>query len=73
MTGHVVAALKANGMWDNTLIVASADNGGPIGSEIARMSVTYSTTTFKLVSFVDANNWPLKGGKNNHRETFSLS
>lgn len=32
MTGRVVAALKANGMWENTLIVASADNGGPIGN-----------------------------------------
>ena len=28
--GAVVAALKARGMWNNTLWVTSADNGGPI-------------------------------------------
>ena len=28
VTGHVVQLLKMKGMWDNTLIVVSADNGG---------------------------------------------
>ena len=29
--GRVVAALKAKGLWDNLLFVASSDNGGPEG------------------------------------------
>ena len=29
---QVVAALKDRGMWENTLLVAAADNGGPLGS-----------------------------------------
>ena len=28
MTGHVVQELKSKGMWNNTIIVVSADNGG---------------------------------------------
>jgi leishmanolysin-like peptidase len=28
VTGHVVELLKAKGMWDNTIFVVSADNGG---------------------------------------------
>lgn len=28
--GAVVAALKARGMWESTLWVSSADNGGPV-------------------------------------------
>lgn len=28
VTGHVMQLLKKKGMWDNTLIVVSADNGG---------------------------------------------
>ncbi len=28
VTGHVVELLKANNMWDNTIFVVSADNGG---------------------------------------------
>jgi arylsulfatase B len=30
MMGKLVARLRARGMWENTLIVFSADNGGPI-------------------------------------------
>jgi arylsulfatase A-like enzyme len=29
--GNVTAALKASGQWDNTLIVVTSDNGGPLG------------------------------------------
>ena len=30
VVGELVSALKARGMWDNLLFVASSDNGGPI-------------------------------------------
>jgi arylsulfatase I/J len=45
--GRVVDALKAKGMWDNTLLVLSADNGG---LAIAN-------------GFGGGNNFPLRGGK----------
>lgn len=32
MIGKITAALTARGMMENTLIIASADNGGPLGS-----------------------------------------
>ena len=28
VTGHVVELLKKKGMWENTILVVSADNGG---------------------------------------------
>ena len=45
--GNVTAALKRNGYLDNTLIIFSADNGGP----------TVSTDG------IGSRNWPLRGGK----------
>eukprot|EP01121_Diplochlamys_sp_Union-15-3_P018919 TRINITY_DN6999_c0_g1_i1.p1 TRINITY_DN6999_c0_g1~~TRINITY_DN6999_c0_g1_i1.p1 ORF type:complete len:566 (-),score=88.20 TRINITY_DN6999_c0_g1_i1:50-1747(-) len=45
--GNVTNALKSKGMWDNTLLVFTADNGGP-------------TTTSDGIG---ASNWPLRGGK----------
>jgi arylsulfatase B len=30
--GRIVAALKAKGMWENTLLLAFADNGGPLNT-----------------------------------------
>lgn len=45
--GNVTKKLKAEGLWDNTLIVLHADNGGPI----------YNS------GGAGANNYPLKGGK----------
>ena len=35
MLGRIVAALQAKGMWENTLLVLSADNGGPIFGQAA--------------------------------------
>ena len=45
--GRVVDALKAKGMWSNTLLVLSADNGGLTIAD----------------GFGGANNFPLRGGK----------
>ena len=45
--GNFTAAIKAKGMWDDHVIVFSADNGGPV----------YMNGT------AGANNYPLKGGK----------
>ena len=51
--GRIVAALRARGMYDNALIVALADNGGPI------IGPTGSA---------GGNNWPLRGGKSGNFE-----
>ena len=45
--GEVVTALKDMGMYNNTLIVMTSDNGGPIYRNGA----------------AGGNNWPLRGGK----------
>eukprot|EP01060_Flectonema_neradi_P009953 TRINITY_DN1710_c0_g1_i5.p1 TRINITY_DN1710_c0_g1~~TRINITY_DN1710_c0_g1_i5.p1 ORF type:complete len:526 (+),score=134.78 TRINITY_DN1710_c0_g1_i5:465-2042(+) len=45
--GNVTSLLHQKGMWNNTLIVLHADNGGPIYKE----------------GTAGANNYPLKGGK----------
>lgn len=47
MIGNVTNALKDKGMWENTLVVFSSDNGGPI---------YYNGTG-------GGNNYPLRGGK----------
>ena len=45
--GNVTGLLRQRGMWDNTLVVFSSDNGGPVyGGGSA-----------------GANNFPLRGGK----------
>ena len=46
--GNVTTALKRSGLWENTLIVFTSDNGGPTNGD----EVTAS------------NNFPLRGGKN---------
>eukprot|EP01084_Bolivina_argentea_P042851 78987_1 len=33
LIANVTKALKANGMWDNTLLIITSDNGGPSGSD----------------------------------------
>jgi len=45
--GNVISALKDKGLYDNTLVVFSSDNGGPI----------------YLNGSAGANNYPLRGGK----------
>ena len=50
----VVNALKAKGMWENTLFVVSSDNGGPLAR-------TPPGNTLDGTS--GANNFPLRGGK----------
>mmetsp|Transcript_31017 Transcript_31017/g.78481 ORF Transcript_31017/g.78481 Transcript_31017/m.78481 type:complete len:544 (+) Transcript_31017:82-1713(+) len=48
--GQIVAKLQAKGMWENTLIVVSSDNGGP-------------TYNLPVIGPGAASNLPLKGGK----------
>ena len=50
--GTVVSALQAKGMWDNTLLLLSSDNGGPIYRNGA----------------AGGNNFPLRGGKKSNFE-----
>ena len=51
--GNTTAALKAKGMWNNTLLIYTSDNGGPSGQAASGHS---------------GNNWPLRGGKTNNFE-----
>lgn len=46
--GQVVAALRNNGMLQNTIVIFSTDNGGPAAG----------------FNFNAASNWPLRGVKN---------
>ena len=46
--GNVTKALKAHGLWNDTLIVFTADNGGPTNGNEG----------------TESNNFPLRGGKN---------
>lgn len=46
--GNVTSALKAAGMWDNSILVLASDNGGPTGEDEGTFS----------------SNFPLAGGKN---------
>ena len=52
--GNVTRALEARGFLDNTLIIFTADNGGPI-----QQTVPGATDA------IGASNWPLRGGKHN--------
>jgi len=50
--GAVTGKLKSTGMWNNTLVIVHADNGGPV----------------YLHGLSGANNYPLKGGKRSNWE-----
>ena len=54
--GNITSALKAKGMWENTLVVVSSDNGGPIYD-------CGHTPSLNSTLCGGANNYPLKGGK----------
>ena len=56
--GRIVAALKAKGMWENTLLAVSADNGGPIFGQAAGCTLCDGSA--------GANNYPLRGGKHSN-------
>eukprot|EP01043_Picozoa_sp_COSAG02_P000679 COSAG02_NODE_13_length_57813_cov_14.298276_13_plen_283_part_00 len=51
--GNMTTALKTKGMYNNTLIVLSSDNGGPAAT---------------MVSGHAGNNWPHRGGKQTNFE-----
>eukprot|EP00510_Aplanochytrium_minuta_P002241 CAMPEP_0184012332 /NCGR_PEP_ID=MMETSP0954-20121128/4342_1 /TAXON_ID=627963 /ORGANISM="Aplanochytrium sp, Strain PBS07" /LENGTH=83 /DNA_ID=CAMNT_0026292285 /DNA_START=69 /DNA_END=317 /DNA_ORIENTATION=+ len=56
--GKMVAAFQAKGMWENTLMILSSDNGGPIyGLPVA------PTKPYARGVYGGANNLPLRGGK----------
>jgi len=53
VVGNLTAALKAKGMWEQTLFVSTSDNGGPLAKgDIVGLNNTSG-----------ANNYPLRGGK----------
>ena len=45
--GNVTRALKARGMWENTVVVFTTDNGGPT----------------ETCAIQGSSNYPLRGGK----------
>jgi len=51
--GTIVDTLKKRGMWEQTLLVLSGDNGGPV----------YPSAVPGFDHCGGANNWPLLGGK----------
>ncbi len=53
--GTVVAALKAAGLWDTMLFVASSDNGGPLANGDSSFPADRNGA--------GASNFPLRGGK----------
>lgn len=52
--GNVTAALKAAGMWEDTLFIFSTDNGGPTGTTVPPPQAKH---------LKQASNYPLRGGK----------
>ena len=51
--GKVIDALVDQGLWENTLLVLSSDNGGPV----------YLSADTNSPLDGSGNNWPLRGGK----------
>jgi len=67
MLGKIVSAVKAKGMWNNTLMVLTTDNGGP--TYWARPEVEKNFPPLVpgakkgYAHGGGANNWPLRGSK----------
>ena len=66
--GNVTAALKRSGQWDNTLIVVTSDNGGPLGtSAVCSAAVAWSHCykgSHEAPQIADhTTNFPYRGGK----------
>ena len=57
--GNLTSALNAKGMLDNTLIVFSTDNGGPVQDTPGG-------------DYVGSRNYPLRGGKHSIWEVGSI-
>ena len=47
--GNVTALLKSKGMWENTLVVFTADNGGPIYNNGKFVRVTRSNISTDML------------------------
>ena len=58
--GRILDALKAAGMWENSLVYVGADNGGPIYGG--------AFTCQTCDGDAGANNFPLRGGKHSNFE-----
>ena len=56
--GKVTAALKAAGMWSNTLLVFSADNGGEITAAGNNFPLSVTSTAFWGFGFLNRSTPP---------------
>lgn len=67
---NMTAQLKARGMWDNTLLVLSSDNGGYVKAPQGpcHMNPDASRGLACFNGEAGANNYPLRGGKYCHFE-----
>ena len=74
---NITNTMKALGMWENTLMVLTSDNGGYVKAEsgpcnssgyggLASSDVGHGTSCFN--GEAGANNWPLRGGKYSNYE-----
>ena len=62
--GRLEDGFAAKGLWDQTLTVFSADNGGPVGSRDGKPWGSSCAT--------GTQNWPLRGGKGTVRQDCSV-
>lgn len=53
--GKIADEFKARGVWDNTLVVFTTDNGGPVGA--------FNGKPKGIGCATGSQNWPLRGGK----------